>query len=98
MWISQNIRYRPLFGEAFVRLGGKTFAPYGYISNAPSTARGVAVPCEGGDVTIGYEMGKSSLDEGEVEIRSLGGAYIRLNNDGTVEINGLTISSGGDIL
>lgn len=97
MFISQNIRFKPLFSEAFVCKGKKTFAPYGFASNAPVTAMGIALPCEDGDITVAYEMPEKSLNEGEVEIFSLGGASIKLKNDGSVVINGLLITSDGRI-
>ncbi len=97
MWISQNIRYRPLFGEAFVSSGNKSIAPYGFASVAPSNTRGVAVPCENGDVMLGYDMLTAGLKSGEVEIYSSSGAFIKLCKNGSVIINGLVISSDGEI-
>ena len=39
----------------------------------------------------------SKLESGEVELRSLGGAYILLKNNGDVVINGLVINRQGVI-
>lgn len=97
MFISQNIRFKPIFSEAFVCAGKTAFAPYGFCSVAPANVKGIAMPCEDGDITVAYEMPNRNLSEGEVEIFSLGGASIKLKNDGSVVINGLVITSDGRI-
>lgn len=97
MFISQNIRFKPVFNEAFVSTGKTAFAPYGFCYVAPSGSKGIALPCEDGDITVAYEMPQKNLNEGEVEIFSLGGASIKLKNDGSVVINGLVITSDGRI-
>lgn len=97
MWISQNIRFRPVYGEAFVKKGGETYAPYGFSSSPPQNLKGIAVPSESGDITVAYEMPQNSLSEGEVRLYSKSGAYIHLRNDGSVVINGLVINLGGVI-
>lgn len=42
--------------------------------------------------------GGAGLRPGEVELRSTGGAVLRLCADGTIKLNGLTISKDGEIV
>ena len=50
-----------------------------------------------GLAVAGTKMDSGALEQGEVEIRSLGGASILLKNDGSVVINSLVIDKNGNI-
>ena len=66
-------------------------APYGVLSIPPARERAVVLPLDDGEVSIGVLAAAENLSEGEVMLRSSGGASIVLKNDGTVLINGRVI-------
>ena len=66
-------------------------APYGVLSIPPAGERAVVLPLDDGEVSIGVLAAAENLSEGEVMLRSSGGASIVLKNDGTVLINGRVI-------
>lgn len=74
------------------------YAPYGYAAHVPTGAQ-VLLLSGGADgaVVAGTRMGAAHLAPGEVELRSPGGAVLRLCQDGTVRINGLVINKKGEI-
>lgn len=74
-----------------------TFSPYGYCYCAPVGEEVLIVNGSSGTVFAGTKMGDSSIEQGEIEIKSLGGACITLKNDGSVIINGLVIDKNGKI-
>ena len=63
-------------------------APYGVFSIPPSGERAVVLPLDAGEVSVGVISSADNLSEGEIMLRSSGGASIVLKNDGTVLING----------
>lgn len=63
-------------------------APYGVFSIPPSGERAVVLPLDDGEVSVGVISSADNLSEGEIMLRSSGGASIVLKNDGTVLING----------
>ena len=68
-------------------------APYGIESVAPVGQRAVVLPLDFGDVALGVVSSTSGLEQGEIRIRSMGGAEILLKNSGEVIINGTVIGS-----
>ena len=64
-------------------------APYGITYNPPVGEQSVVLPVDGEFVSLGVvSQGAQNLSEGELRLRSKGGAEIVLKNDGTVVING----------
>lgn len=64
-------------------------APYGIMYAPPRGTASVMMPVAGGDVCIGVVAEKSpKLQPGEIMLCSMGGASIKLCNDGRVLING----------
>ena len=74
-----------------------TFSPYGYCYCAPVGEEVLIVNGSSGTVFAGTKMITPSMEQGEIEIKSLGGACITLKNDGSVIINGLVIDKNGKI-
>ena len=74
------------------------YAPYGYSFSAPVGESVLIINGSGGACCAGARMAEKGLQQGEIEIESLGGAKIRLLNDGTISLNGLIISADGSIL
>ena len=75
----------------------QNYAPYGYSSYAPAGEEILIINSAEGSVGSGTRMSDGSLDEGEISIKSRGGACIRLKKDGTVEINGFVFTHEGAI-
>ena len=75
----------------------QSYAPYGYSSFAPAGEEILIINSADGGVGAGVMMRDDALDEGEISIRSRGGACVRLKKDGTVEINGFVFTSDGVI-
>lgn len=100
MWISQNIRYRPINDTPYTKSSSAdgVYTPFGFSSVAPSGEKALIIPTPNGEMIAGYKMRPRVLESGEVELFSQGGAYILLKNDGSVVINGLTISTRGEIV
>lgn len=67
--------------------------PYGFYSIPIEGENSVIIPTEYGNVMVGIcEGNKYNVSEGEILLRSAGGATILLNNRGQVLINGKVIS------
>lgn len=62
--------------------------PYGVFSVPPVGECAVVLPLEDGEISLGVIAQDSSLAEGEVMLKSKGGASIVLKNNGKVLING----------
>lgn len=71
--------------------------------------RGIqSLPCLGDEVlqltidgrprVIGTRVSLAGLEPGELRLSSSGGAVIHLKNDGTIQLNGLTITKQGEIV
>lgn len=75
-----------------------TFSPYGYSYCAPVGEEVLIVNGSSGTVFAGTKMPAPSLGQGEIEIKSMGGASVVLKNDGSVVINGLVIDKNGEIV
>lgn len=75
-----------------------SFAPYGYSFCAPVGESVLLLNGTGGTCCAGVEMQRREIEQGEIEIKSLGGAKIRLCNDGSVVINGVIITADGEII
>ena len=75
----------------------QSYAPYGYSSFAPAGEDILIISSADGGIGAGTKMSDDALDEGEISIRSRGGACIRLKKDGTVEINGFVFTKDGTI-
>lgn len=63
----------------------------------------IVMPLENGEyIVLGTVYNRSleggSLNRGEILIKSEGGAYIKLKNNGEVEINGMIIDTNGQII
>lgn len=74
-----------------------SYSPYGYSAVMPVGEDVLLVPSSDGQVAVGVKDRASSLEPGEVEISSLGGAKIVLKNDGSVQINSMVIDKNGVI-
>lgn len=67
----------------------KSCMPYGVVSVPPVGECAVVLPLEdGGGISLGVVSKGADLAEGEVMLRSKGGASIVLKNNGKVLING----------
>ena len=66
----------------------RSYAPYGYSAKIPVGAEVILIPFSEGQAAIGCTENGEALDEGEISIKSKGGAEIVLRNDGSVVING----------
>lgn len=73
------------------------YAPYGYCFSLPAKSDILLTKYDGTQAGTGVLMEERGLENGEIEIHSLSGAYIKLKNDGSVEINGLTVGRNGEI-
>ena len=73
------------------------YAPYGYSACVPVGESVLLLNGSGGICRAGVRMAEKQLAQGEIEIESLGGAKIRLMNDGSISLNGLIISADGRI-
>ena len=75
----------------------QSYAPYGYSAFAPAGEDILIINSAEGGVGAGVAMNDDALEEGEISIRSRGGACILLKKDGTVEINGFVFTKDGVI-
>ncbi len=66
----------------------KTCLPYGVVSVPPVGECAVVLPLDDGEISLGVVAQVGDLAEGEVMLRSKGGASIVLKNSGKVLING----------
>lgn len=69
----------------------KSCAPYGVTSIPPVGEKAVVLPLDNGEVCAGVLSDAAGLQEGELRLRSKGGAEILLKNNGEVIINGRVI-------
>ena len=83
-------------GEAGMRLS-EFFLPYGLRTLAPKGEEVLVLSDGAKRLICSCRTDCSAVESGEVELYSAGGAYIRLQNDGSVIINGLKISAQGEI-
>ena len=60
----------------------------GFFSLPPGGESAVVLPLEDGEVCLGVIGEADGLEEGEVMLRSRGGASLTLKNDGRVLVNG----------
>lgn len=72
------------------------YAPYGYTAPIPVGEEVLVVNGASGAAVAGTKMNAGDLEQGEIELRSLGGARILLKNDGSVVINSLVIDKNGN--
>lgn len=77
--------------------GAQCFSPYGYSARIPVGDEVLIVNGSSGSAVAGVKMNAGTLEQGEIEIKSLGGATILLKNDGSVVINSLVIDRDGNI-
>ena len=75
----------------------QNYAPYGYSAFAPCGEEILLISSANGTAGAGTKMKNESISEGEISIRSKGGARIVLKNDGSVEINGFVFTADGRI-
>lgn len=66
----------------------KACLPYGMVSVPPKGECAVVLPLDDGEISLGVVARNSGLEEGEIMLRSKGGASIVLKNSGKVLING----------
>ena len=74
------------------------FGPYGYAARPPEGEQALLLPLGEGWICQGCLEGESSLQPGEIRLRSLGGAEILLQNSGEISLNGLIITKDGVLL
>lgn len=75
----------------------ETYTPYGYAALPPAGERVLLLPCAQGTVCAGVLCEPGSLQPGEIQLCSAGGARIVLKNSGEIRLNGLTITAQGEI-
>lgn len=88
-------------GEATGSIQSRAFASYGplgYQAALPQGSDVLMVPALSGSAAVGVANEVTGLAAGEIRIRSDSGAYVFLRRDGSVEINGLVIRPGGEIV
>ena len=73
------------------------YSPYGYTSRTPVGEAVLLINGSGG-CRAGVRMAEKQIAQGEIEIESLGGAKIRLCNDGSIRLNGVVITADGRII
>lgn len=66
----------------------RTCLPYGVFSVPPVGECAVVLPLDDGEISLGVMANPEGLEEGEIMLKSKGGASIVLKNDGRVLING----------
>lgn len=74
------------------------YSPYGYAYCVPKGETLLLTQGGGEQVCIGVESDSSAVECGEIKITAQSGAYIYLKNDGSIVLNGLTISKEGKII
>lgn len=77
--------------------GAQVYTPYGYNASVPSGQDVLLISGAECGFVAGVKSEGKSLQSGEIEITSAGGASIKLCNDGKVVINGLIINNKGEI-
>lgn len=83
-------------GASFEK-GIPVYAPYGFVSVPPKSTDVLLIPCKNGTVCAGVKVDGSELKDGEVMIFSMSGAKIKLCRNGSVQVNGVTITSDGTV-
>lgn len=76
----------------------KVYSPYGYCFCAPKGENLLLTQSGGEQVSFGFETDCTGLETGEIKLCAKSGAYIYLKADGSVEINGKTVSKEGQII
>lgn len=78
--------------------GTLVFAPRG-IAYKPCVGDSVLLlPVQGADACAGALTSSAGLSPGELRLSSSGGAQILLKQNGDIVLNGVTITSGGEII
>lgn len=72
-------------------------SPYGYNFSLPSGSDLLLMKADGSQLGIGVPAAAYELKTGEIKITAKSGAYIHLRDDGTISLNGLSISKNGVI-
>lgn len=73
------------------------YAPFGYSFSLPAGCDVLLTRRDGTQAGIGISMKNEGLKTGEIKITAQSGASIYLKSDGSVVINGLTITKNGVI-
>lgn len=76
----------------------KNYAPYGYSAYAPDGEEILIINGRDGAASPGTKMKDEALSEGEISIKSAGGAQILLKKNGNAEINGFVFTQDGRLL
>lgn len=92
--ITQSKSFEPAASATSRSNNISIYAPYGYSFCAPKGEQLLLVSSALGAVGSGTKMKNNTLEAGEIEISSLGGAKIVLKNNGDVVINGVAIPRG----
>ena len=102
---------QPQLAEVTVLRGGKlvtqgsdytegvpVISPYGVTAMPAEGEKVLLMPCGDYYVCIGTMGAQGGLPAGELVLKSKGGACVELKNSGDVVINGLTITSEGQLV
>lgn len=83
---------------AYEYIGVPSVAPYGFFS-LPEEGESVLVTgAQGFDVCLGIIRAGVPIGAGEILLQNAAGASIHLKNDGSIELNGLIITSRGELI
>lgn len=74
-----------------VHSGFNFVTPYGIYSIPPVKEKAVVLPLADKEVCVGVISEVSSVQPGEILLKSKGGAEVYLKNDGSVYINGVKV-------
>lgn len=74
------------------------FSPRGISYKPCEGDRMLMLPVDGAQTCVGCLSVCSDIESGEIKLASAGGAALKLKNNGEVEINGLIITKGGQII
>ena len=78
--------------------GGYLFAPYGYAAFPVGEQQLLMLESQGSDLCAGMLQSADTLQPGEIRIAAASGGYLQLCCDGSVVINGLTITADGQLI
>ncbi len=73
------------------------FSPYGYSYSLPAGEKMLMAENGASQAGLGVMMNES-VKTGEIKIANPFGAYIYLKEDGSVVINGLTVTKNGEVI
>lgn len=79
------------------RRGIPVFAPRGIAYVPCESDNLLMVEADGADVCAGVLSAADGLGGGELKLSSAGGAYVKLCNNGDIELNGVVITKTGEI-